>query len=116
MTFIPSIKNEGRVILDQYGRLFNLEPTTWALPVIDYSHKEIHDQNGYLAIYSALKDDTETIEVRIGTSNSPKRAHLTIHILSGLASTAQLWKNTTKTDEVGNRVTAINRDFESTNN
>jgi hypothetical protein len=99
----------------QDQRFARIDLTTHALKVISYEHSEAHNQNAYLIVYSALKDDTESFEVRIGTADTAKRAHMTIHLDAALAATAELWVDTTKTDASGNRLTALNRDFESTN-
>ena len=76
---------------------------------------EIHGGSGYFVAYSALKDDTETIEVRIQTPNTTKWAHMIITIDAALAATAQMWIPTTKTHEAGNVITSLNRNFNSTN-
>ena len=110
-----SLLNEGRVIVDLEDRLLELDPTTWVIPTIDYAHYEIHEQNAYDLVYSALKADTQTMEVRVGVSTSAKRPHMIVHVASALASTVEVWFNTTKTDVVGNRLTPLNRDQGSSN-
>jgi len=86
---------------------------TGAAMTIDYAHHEIHGGSGFFAIYSALKADTQTIEVRIETPDTTKWAHMMIIVEAALAATAQLWIDTTKTDAEANRITPMNRDHNS---
>jgi hypothetical protein len=92
-----------------------IESTTNARKGISYPHAEAHGGRAYLSIYSALKDDTEFIEVRIQSANTARLSHMTIHIEAALAATAQFWQDTTKTDVGGNRLAALNRRFDSLN-
>ena len=96
-------------------REITIDPTTRAVTTISYPHAETHSENGYLAVHSELADNAGFIEVRVGTPDSPKRAHMQIFFQSALAATVQLWPNTTKTDVVLNRMASPNRDFESSN-
>ena len=95
--------------------LNRIDNVTRAVMTIGYPHHETHAGSAYLAVYSALANDTDVIEVRVGTADSAKRAHFQVFFESALAATVQLWKDTTKTDASGNRIGAANRDFESTN-
>lgn len=98
------------------GQLYSIVPideATNALTVIDYSHHESHDGSAYFAVYSALKNDTQTIEVRIQTPATTKWAHMVFTIDVALAATASLWEATTKTDASANRITPMNRDHNS---
>ena len=88
---------------------------TRAIPIVEYEHHEIHAGSAYFAVYSALANNAGTIEVRIQTPDTAKRAHMVISIEAGLAATAELWKPTTKTDVSGNRITPMNRDHDSVN-
>jgi hypothetical protein len=97
-----------------YGNV-DYDKSTNATSTITYPHKEAHGGRAYLSIHSALAADTEAIEVRIQASNTTRLSHMTIHIDSALAATTQLWKDTTKTDAVGNRLGALNRRFDSLN-
>jgi hypothetical protein len=90
-----------------------VDTATNAVMVVDYSHHEIHGGSGYLAIYSALKADTEFIEVRIQTPNTTKWAHMVMDIECALAGYIQLWMNTTKTHVTGNAIVPMNRDHNS---
>jgi len=99
----------------QFGDFPVYDGVSTAVRTITYPHHEIHDGNSYFAVYSALANDTGVIEVRIQTANTTKWAHMTIDIDAALAATAQLWYPTTKTDEVGNRITPMNRDHNSSN-
>jgi len=110
-----SLNNEGRIIVDDGDRILRLDEDSWAVPTISRTHQEAHEENAYLIVYSALKDDTEFMEVRLQTAINPKRPHLEIHIESALASTVEFWKDTTKTHVGGNALTPLNREFESTN-
>jgi len=110
-----SIREDGRLIIDDGDHILQLDPTTWSVRVISQAHAEAHEQNAYLAVHSALKDTAGLIEVRIGTLNSAKRAHMSVFFETALAATVQMWKDTTKTDEAGNRMGTPNRDFESSN-
>ena len=92
-----------------------VDSTTGAIETIDYSHHEIHSGSHYFAVYSALKDNAGTIEVRIATPNTTKWAHMRIVVDSGLAATAQLWMNTTKTHVADNAITPMNRNHNSDN-
>ena len=85
------------------------------LMTIDYAHHEIHAGSAYFAVYSALGDDTDVIEVRIQTPDTRKWAHMEIIIDAALAATAQLWTPTTMTHEAGNAITPMNRDHNSAN-
>jgi len=89
------------------------DKVTNQLTTVDYAHHEIHGGSAYFVVYSGLKDDTQTIEVRIQTPDTRKWAHMVISIDVALASTAQLWKSTTMTDVSGNRITPMNRDHNS---
>jgi len=94
--------------------LVGFDAITYAQTTIDYAHHEIHDGSAYFAVYSALKDDTGFIEVRVQTPNTTKWAHMIIVIDCALAGTAQLWKPTTKTHEAGNVMALMNRNHNST--
>lgn len=89
------------------------DASTHALNTVTYAHHEIHAGSAYFAVYSALKDTAGLIEVRIATPNTTKWAHMTIAMDAALAATAQLWEGTTKTDVVGNRITPMNRNRNS---
>lgn len=91
------------------------DASTNAINVVDYPHHEIHGGSAYYAVYSALKADTETIEVRIGTPNTTKWAHMLLEIDCALAGTAELWEATTKTHAAGNAITPMNRNRNSSN-
>ena len=92
-----------------------LDSTTWAQTIIDYEHHEEHSGSAYFAVYSATAGNTDAIEVRIQTPNTEKWAHMQFTLDAGLAATAQLWVDTTKTDVVGNRITPMNRNMNSSN-
>lgn len=83
--------------------------------VIDTPHRHIHTGNSYIAQHSALKADTELIEVRAAMPNVKKEAHLVITVESALASTFELFLATTKTHAAGTAITPINRDRGSSN-
>lgn len=102
-------------ITDINGRIATIDASTYALNTIAYEHHEIHDGSAYFAVYSALANDTNAIEVRIETPDTTKWAHMVIEIDAALAATAQMWFPTTKTDVVGNRITPMNRNHNSTN-
>ena len=91
------------------------DASTNAIITNTYPHHEIHAGSAYFTVYSALKDTAGLIEVRIGTPNTTKWAHMTIAMDAALAATAQLWEGTTKTDVSGNRITPMNRNRNSTN-
>ena len=91
-----SAGEDGRLIIDDGDHILQMDPTTWSIRTISQAHAEAHEQNAYLAVYSGLKDNAETIEVRIQTANSAKRAHLSVFFESALAATVQLWKDTKK--------------------
>lgn len=84
---------------------------TRGLKTVDYPHHEIHDGRGFLAVYSALKDTSGYIEVRIRPNDATRRCHMIVHVESALAATAELWKATTKVHVVANAITPLNRDF-----
>ncbi len=95
--------------------------TDW-VKTIEGPHDKIHDGDGWVFVASALADDAGVLEVRIevpallpdipGKSPNPsRRAHVPVQVQTALASTVEIWKNTTKTDEAQNRVTPINNDF-----
>ncbi len=81
--------------------------------IVEYAHHEIHSGSAFSSIYSALADDTDAIEVRIAAPASAKKAHMVIVLESALAATAEMWIDTTKTDNAGNRMTALNRNMNS---
>ena len=76
--------------------------------------EQIEAGNRYFAIYSALANDTDAIEVRIQTPASP-HIHIYFDIECALAATVQLWAETTKTHVTGNAIVGLNRDFRSSN-
>jgi len=90
-----------------------IDKTTHAVETISVPHYEIHNESAYYAVRSGLGDDTDTVEVRIQTPDSLKRAHMTITIDAALAATAALWKATTMTHEAGNLIIPMNRDHDS---
>ena len=106
----------------QITRIAQQDDVTDAVKTVDWAHDKIHDQEGWVFVYSELADDTDVMEVRIEvpalqpnipkkSPNPSRRAHVPIQIQTALASTVELWKNTTKTDNAQNRVTPINCDF-----
>lgn len=105
----------GRYINTSFSdrRIVQEDELSGAIKTIQYAHHEIHEGNAFLVVYSALADDTDAVEIRIETPAGDKRAHMLISIDSALACTVELWMNTTKTDVVGNRLTAMNRDHDS---
>lgn len=86
-----------------------------ALMTIDYAHHEIHEGNHYFAIYSALANNTDLIEVRILTPDTSTRAHMRIAVEVAIAATVAMWIDTTKTHAAGNAITPMNRDHNSAN-
>lgn len=102
-------------ILDVNGRTATIDAATYALNTIDYAHHEAHSGSAYFLVYSALKSDTQTIEVRIQTPDTTKWAHMVIIMDSAIAATASLWHPTTKTHEAGNAIVPMNRNHNSTN-
>ena len=92
-----------------------VDASTNAINVIDYPHHEIHGGSAYFQVYSAIKNDTEFIEVRIQTPNTTKWGHYELIIVGSLAGTVELWAATTKTHAAGNVITMVNRNFNSTN-
>jgi len=91
------------------------DKATNQLMVVDYEHHETHSGSGYFAVYSNTADDTDTVEVRIGTPDTTTWAHMVISINSALAATAELFKPTTKTHVAGNAITPMNRNHNSSN-
>ena len=91
------------------------DSVTNQLITIDYAHHEAHAGSAYFAVYSALANDTDLIEVRIQTPDTKKWAHMTIGIDGALASYAQMWVPTTKTHVAGNVITPFNRNNNSSN-
>ena len=91
------------------------DSATNSVMTIEYPHHEIHSGSAYFAVYSALADDTELIEVRILTPDTKKWAHMVIGIDGALASYAQMWVPTTKTHVSGNAITPFNRNNNSSN-
>lgn len=81
--------------------------------VVDFEHHEIHEGDAFLVIYSALKSNAETIEIRVATPNTTKWAHMVFEIQGALAGTAQIWEDTTKTHAAGNAITPVNRNRNS---
>lgn len=100
---------------DNTLKFAKIDDSTFAIKTIDYAHSEIHDENAYFMVYSALRNTNETAEVRIQTPDTAKYSHMTIVIDGALAGTAQLWEGTTKTDASGNRITPMNRNRNSSN-
>jgi len=86
-----------------------------AIQTIDYEHHETHDGNAYFAVRSGTVDTGGTVEVRIQTPDTTKWAHMVIAIDAAIAATAEMFKPTTKTDVVGNRITPMNRNHNSAN-
>jgi len=103
------------VRIGQFGDTPVYDGITNAIRIIDYEHHETHSGSSYFCVYSALADTDDIASVRIATPNTTKWAHMVIEIDSGLAATAQLWANTTMTDNASNRITPVNRDFNSEN-
>ena len=106
----------GKVILtDSSGNLLAVDSATWAQTGIDYAHHEIHDGSAYFVTYSALKADTEFIELRVQAPDNAKWAHMVIGIKGALAGTTELWRATTKTHVGANAIVPLNRNFNSNN-
>jgi len=82
---------------------------------IDVPHKEIHEGNSYWTLYSNQLNAGGTIEVRVQTPNTDIRGHMVITLRASLYFVSKIWTPTTKTDVVGNRLTPINRNMNSTN-
>ena len=73
------------------------DPVTNVAVGIDYPHAEAHAQSAYFAVYSALANDTDVIEVRIQTPNSTKWAHMVIGVQAALAATIDFHEGTSMT-------------------
>jgi len=113
ITAVPSGTQtiEGTVLLNDT----NLDTRTDALNITDYGHHEIHAGSAYFAVRSELGDTSDDVEVRIATPDTTKWAHMVITIDCALACTAELWNPTTMTHVVGNVITPMNRDHNSSN-
>lgn len=81
---------------------------------ITIEQEAIYAGRAFFVIYSALANDTDVIEVRIATPNTDDRIFMSFDVETALASTVALWADTTKTDNATNRITPVNRDFNST--
>ena len=106
----------------QITRIAQQDDSSDAAKNIPNDHAKIHAQEGWVFVHSELADDTDVMEVRIEvpdllpdipkkSPNPSRRAHVPIQIQTALAARVDLWKNTTKTDELQNRVTPINCDL-----
>lgn len=87
---------------------YQTDNTTSALVTVTNEHHHIHEGEAYLVVYSALKNNAETFEIRFQTADSPIWEHMVISIVSALAATIEIWKATTKTDVSNNRLTPFN--------
>jgi len=112
---IANQKDDGILIMDENDRILSLDKSAWVIPTTDYPHSEAHGGRAFLAVYSALKDNTESMEVRFQAPDSLRLPHLEIAIDVALAATIEFWKDTTKTDVANNRVGSLNRRFGSVN-
>jgi len=101
-------------LVDIYGN-DPFDSKTSALKIIDYPHSETHSGNRYYAIYSAVKNDTQDIEIRFQTPNNAIWKHWEFSIIATGETTINLYENTTFTHAGGNVLTAINRDRNSSN-
>ena len=108
-------RHSGILIMDENDRISSLDKSAWVLPTITYPHSEAHGGRAYIAVHSALKDDTESYEVRFQAPDSDRLPHLEIFIDCALAATVEFWKDTTKTDVANNRINSLNRKFNSVN-
>ena len=108
-----TIKMAARI--GQFGDTPVYDGMSNAIKFIDYAHHECHDGNAFFAVYSSLANESGTIGVRIQTPDTSKWAHMVIEIDAGLAATAELWAATTMTDNVTNRITPVNKNFNSSN-
>jgi hypothetical protein len=105
----PYLDNSGEPVLPK------VDSSTNCLTILDYAHHEIHSGSHYFCAYSALKANTETIEVRFATPDTTTWAHMTIDVECALAGTVEMWEATTKTHVALNAITPWNRNRNSTN-
>lgn len=95
----------------EHGReVLNLSRPTVS---ITNEHQHTHDEKSFLASYSLLRDDTESMELRVEVVD--EEPHMVIHFDAALAATLEIWYPTTKTDVPGNRLVNINRWLGSSN-
>ena len=87
--------------------------TGYLVAIDPYAHYA-HEGDAFFWVHSSLADDTDTIEVRIQTPDTPVWAHISIGIDGALASTAEMWSPTTMTHVAANLITPFNRNNNST--
>jgi hypothetical protein len=79
------------------------------VPVIEWEHKEIHDEMMWFIDYSAAKADTETIEIYFRPSGTRYLSHAMFSADSLLSATWALYEDTDKTYNGSNALTFVNR-------
>jgi hypothetical protein len=80
---------------------------------VTHEQEAIYSNRAFFAVYSALANDTDVIEVRIEAPDTLDRILMSFDIETALASTVELFVDTTKTDNATNRITSVNRNFNS---
>jgi len=91
-----------------------LDACTFALPILDYDHYEIHAGSSFHCWYEQTVSDIgdETI-IAFKTSNTAKYLHMFAHFLSTAAAEARLLEAPTITDNTGASLAVYNRDRNS---
>ena len=98
---------------DDNPQSFKIDEEGGALVTIQQVHHYIHLGKSFLSVYSAVKNNAQTIEVRFQTPDTAMDFHMTIQIEGALAGTAEMWVDTTKTDDPNNRLTPFNHNLRS---
>ena len=92
-----------------------IDAATHALNTIEYEHHEIHGGSSYTLSRPLTLPVANDDEIRIATPNTTKWAHMIFSAVSDAAVTVSLYETTTLTHVVGNVLTPINRNRNSTN-
>lgn len=88
---------------------------TRALLVTDDNHYHVHEGKAFYVIYSGLANTSDVIEVLLQTPDTDESVNLSVHFVSALACTVEIWDETTKTYVLANDIPAENRKEDSTN-
>lgn len=78
-------------------RQLRADSSTESLQVIDYPHHEIHSGNSYFLTYGATVGDGANLEIRIGTPNTTKWAHMELNVEATGQTDIDLYEDTTVT-------------------
>jgi hypothetical protein len=94
--------------MSTYGFSNSIDRITDVPLTIDYAHHEIHAGAAYHLTHSALRANSEVVDVYLKTGIVTAQAHMIISIDVALAATLEIYEDSTMVDAPANRITPFN--------